>query len=296
MVQVAQSLRERIFAHFASVDDSKVFESLRAAEDFKDYFKHGAYHDLMSFEEDIANISSLIIICLESAGSLVELGLFCNRPELRNRLIVFVPAEEVDAKPAEGIDGYSSFIYLGPLLSLKSANKTSVNIYPWPDPTRLDYEHLEFIAADITNKLENVKKFEGFVDENTGHLAYLVHDIIRICEPIKITEIELALISLLIDCPTQKLTRLLYLLEKMKMVAPYEYSGSTYYYVLNEKLSKLKFGRAKDGKIADFPDLKMQIRNSFIQLNNSKVGEPHYDEVAKKRLNAYKRITALRKA
>ena len=296
MIDIAQSLRERIFRYFAGVDDPNIIDHFIAAEDFKDYFKAGAYKDLMSFEDDIANISTLVVICLESAGSLVELGLFCNRPELKNRLLVFVPAEEVDGDPSQNIDPYSSFIYLGPLQSLKRANDTSVMIYPWPNPESLKYEHLDLITQDIVNKLETVKKSEAFSEDNTGHLAFLVHDIIRICEPIKISEIELALISLIIDVSSQLLTRLLYLLEKMKMIAPYEYSGSVYYYVRNEQLSKLKFGRTKDKKVADIPNIKMQIRNTFVQLlSEGKKGDPHF-EVSKKRLNAYKRIAAIRKA
>ena len=50
--------------------------------------ERGHIPDLMSFEDDIANISTLVVICLESAGSLVELGLFVNRKSLAQKLHV----------------------------------------------------------------------------------------------------------------------------------------------------------------------------------------------------------------
>ncbi|WP_429233440.1 retron St85 family effector protein [Aeromonas salmonicida] len=297
MIKIGSSLREAIFRYFASNENSNIHDHLLAAENFKDYFKNGAYRDLMDFEDDIASISTLIIICLESAGSLVELGLFCNKPELKNRLLVFVPAEEVEAKPEEDIEAYSSFIYLGPLQSLKHANDSAVMIYPWPSPNSLKYEHIDLIAQDIENKLETVRKVDSFSEVNSGHLAFLIHDIIKLCEPIKLSEIELVLISLIIDCPVRKLTRLLYLLEKTNFIAPYEYSGSTYYYVKNEKLSKIKYGKSKSGKIFDFPNAKMQIRKSFAPIfSGDEIKGKFDDEISKKRYNALKRINAIREA
>ncbi|WP_431631294.1 hypothetical protein [Enterobacter roggenkampii] len=73
-LQIGDSLQERVFRYFAE-SNPLTSKSLVMAEAFKDYFKSGAYTDLMQFEDDIANISTLVVIFLESAGSLVELGL-----------------------------------------------------------------------------------------------------------------------------------------------------------------------------------------------------------------------------
>lgn len=295
MTQIAASVRERVFTHFAQDTTSNISDHLIAAEDFKDYFKDGAYDDLMEFEDDIASISTLVVIFLESAGSLVELGLFCNRVELKDRLIVFVPAEELEAKEEGNVPAYSSFIYLGAIQSLKRRNETSVMIYPWADADSIKYEELEFVISDIKEKLGKVKKTDQFDLNNSGHMAYLIHDIIRICEPVKLNEIEMALICLDIDYSTRKTTKSLYLLEKFKLVSPYEYSGSKYYYVNDESLSKIKFGKSRTGKILDAPDLKMQVRSSFNPVF-MKTDDNKEKEVAKKRFNALKRIVQIRKA
>lgn len=70
---VPASVRQRIVNYLEDAH-KQIFQSCILAESFKDYFKEGAYADLLEFETDIANIASLIIVCLESAGSLVELG------------------------------------------------------------------------------------------------------------------------------------------------------------------------------------------------------------------------------
>lgn len=293
MKNISASVRERVFRYFASDTTTNITDHLIAAEDFKDYFKDGAYDDLMEFEDDIASISTLVVIFLESAGSLVELGLFCNRVELKDRLIVFVPAEELEAKK-EDVPAYSSFIYLGAIQSLKRRNETSVMIYPWADTSSMRYDELEFVTSDIKEKLDKVRKTDKFDKYNSGHMAYLIHDIIRICEPVKLSEIEMALICLDIDYSTRNTTKSLYLLEKFKLISPYEYSGSKYYHVNDESLSKIKLGKSRTGKILDSPELKMQVRSSFNPVF-MKTSDENEKEIAKKRFNALKRIVQIRK-
>ncbi|EOC1336472.1 hypothetical protein ACI09U_004300, partial [Cronobacter turicensis] len=58
-LQIGDSLRERVFRYFAD-NHPLMAKSLVMAEAFKDYFKSGAYTDLMQFEDDIASISTLV--------------------------------------------------------------------------------------------------------------------------------------------------------------------------------------------------------------------------------------------
>ncbi|MCO7200301.1 retron St85 family effector protein [Pseudoalteromonas sp. OANN1] len=292
---IAESVRQRVFDHFAKVANTKndkddppqIIDHLIAAEDFKDYFKNSIYDDLMKFEDDIASIASLVVIFLESAGSLVELGLFCNRKELKDRILVFVPSEELEAK--NNTPAYSSFIYLGAMQSLKNRNKSSVQAYPWADPNVLQYDELEFIASDIQKKLCSLKNQEKFDGMNSGHIALLTHDIIKLCEVPKFHEIEMCFICLDIDVSSKDIERSLYLLEKFKLASFYEYSGTKYYYVLDTNLTKIRFGKTIKSKTVSHADLQMQVRTSIIpELSKDS------SEVAKKRLNAFKKISSFR--
>ncbi|EQB4254747.1 TPA: retron St85 family effector protein [Yersinia enterocolitica] len=285
-VKIGASLRERIF-RYAAGEKPELFNALVLAENSKDYFKNGAYSDLMQFEEDIANISTLIVICLESAGSLVELGLFANRKMLAQRLLVFVPAEELEGDEENDIPPKSSFIYLGPIENLRRIDKNSVSIYPWPKDDSVRYDDIDLVVHDIEERLRNIKKTEGFDKDNTGHLAILIYEIIYLSEPIKKIEIDWALCCIGIELSSAKITRLIYLLEMMKLISSEGYSGTDYFYLKNPQISKMKFGRSSKGKVQDAPNIRVAIRQSYL-LNVD------VDETAKKRKNVLVRINALR--
>ena len=289
-VDIGASLRERVFRYVAGTQP-ELLSSLVMAEEFKDYFKNGAYSDLMQFEDDIASISTLIVIFLESAGSLVELGLFVNKKSLAHRLLVFVPAHELEGDEEKNIPPRSSFIYLGPLESLRRTDAAAVSVYPWPETTVGHYPEIEHVVGDINNKLESVPKSEQFSIDNTGHIAALILEIVILAEPIKVTEIEWVLSCLDINESQSKISKLLYLLEVIKLVSSIEYSGSSYYFAVNSKISKIKFGRTKTGKVKDAPNMRMAIVQSYIKLDESLM-----DETAKKRRNVLSRISKMRKS
>lgn len=289
-LQIGASLRERVFRYFAE-KFPQLSKSLIMAEAFKDYFKSGAYTDLMQFEDDIANVSTLVVIFLESAGSLVELGMFVNKTSLSHRLLVFVPAEELAGDEEKEIPPRSSFIYLGPLESLRRTAADSVNVYPWPNKEKLHYPEIEYIANDLVKKLDSVQKTERFSQKNSGHLAALILEITLLSEPIKITEIEWALSCLEIDEPLGRISKLLYLLEVLKLINWMEYSGSKYYYVVDSKISKVKFGRTKKGRVKDSPNMRMSIIQSYVRFDDSPI-----DETAKKRRSVLSQVSKLRGA
>lgn len=274
---IPQSLRERVINHFDDTDDD-MYKACVRAEDFKDYFKEGAYSDLLEFETDIANIATLIIICLESAGSLVELGMFCNNQTLKHRLLVIAPQEEVEAK--------DSFIYLGPLESLKKNDSSSVLVYPAPSVTVEKYDHIDLIANDIKSKLKKINKSETFKPSNTAHIAFLIHDIVLLAHPIKLTEIELALCALDIDLKEKTITRLLYLLDKIGLIKNTSYSNVTYYYDAISSERRVRFGATKKGSVRDSPAIKMALRQTYVTVED--------DEASKKRRLALIQINKIK--
>ncbi len=115
------SVRGRLLEYWA-VHEGDLEASHVLAENFKDYLSENTYSDLLIFEDDIAKTSSLIVIFLESPGSIAELGLFCNIEALNSKLIVIAPSEETKNK--------NSFIYLGPITFLREKSENSVAIYP----------------------------------------------------------------------------------------------------------------------------------------------------------------------
>ncbi len=143
------SFRDRFVSYSAS-KYPLIHDAIVQAETFKDYFKENAYPDLLVFEEEIANLASLVVIFLESPGSLVELGMFCTKPDFYKKLLIIAPQDEVS--------GEDSFIYLGPLENIKKKEPTSVEIFPWPDCNNdhYDQEHLENLCTSISEKLSSL--------------------------------------------------------------------------------------------------------------------------------------------
>lgn len=270
------SARQRLIAYF-SAHDNDFHKVCIQAEDFKDYFKEGAYSDLLEFEADIANIATLIIICLESPGSLVELGLFCMDPNTVGKLLVLAPQEKLDKE--------DSFIFLGPLQSIKRTNPDSVLVYPWPTEDVLEYEHINIMANDVKRKLDKMLKTQRFSIENSAHIALLIQDVIVLAHPITFTEIELALAAFNIDIDSASVSRLLYLLEKVNLIDHMTYSHVKYYFNKEESARRIKFGTDLKGRTRDTPAIVMAFRKTYVMAD---------DEQSRKRSLVLKQIHKLK--
>jgi hypothetical protein len=71
------SIRDAMFRELAK--DSAVEKRIRVAEHYKDWSHDSIYQDLVSFERHLAELSSVIVLVLESSGSIAELGLVFGR-------------------------------------------------------------------------------------------------------------------------------------------------------------------------------------------------------------------------
>ena len=117
---------------------------VKNAEDVKDWNSYSAYDDLIEFERDIAHICKAIILFVESAGSIAELGSFAIIPEVSEKLLVYV-----DQK----YSGSNSFLALGPLKKIKDQEVTNVNYIPWAtEPLKIAHTEIEVIVEGSMGK------------------------------------------------------------------------------------------------------------------------------------------------
>jgi hypothetical protein len=255
---IPPSFRDRLL-QYSAVNEEKLHDSFVLAEKFKDYFKENTYTDLLVFEDDIASISTLVIILLESPGAMVELGLFCTKPELYKKLLIVAPQEHVQEE--------DSFIYLGPLKYIKKKSEHSVAVYPWPESTSKEYDicNLEDLCDVIKLKLSNVPKREQFNRDNSGHLALLICEVINISYPVIFSDIEFALEAMGLDVSQSEIFRQIYLLIKIGLVATIEYGSSYKYYYPKQKDQKTaKFTKKQKNYIVDALKLRMSLAKSYI--------------------------------
>lgn len=218
------------YLHSARCD---LVEGITLAEDFKDWIHGSIYKDLLAFESDIAHISSLIVIILESAGALAELGVFVKNRALRNKIIVFVSQEHYEE---------DSFIKLGPLRYLQGIKESSVCAYPWDqsDLKKSLSSSLQEMREDILHALSSQGGTEAFNRENEGHISFVVYEIIKTFRALKLSEIESYLAAIMLEVSREKLKRLIFLLEKFKLVSSSKRGHIDYYFALSDMV-KIEF-------------------------------------------------------
>ncbi len=78
-------------------------------------------HDLLSLENLLAKSVHVIVIILQSPGTLVELGAFANHSLLSDKLVVLIDSRHQRGK---------SFVNLGPVRYLKDKTKSHVSFTP----------------------------------------------------------------------------------------------------------------------------------------------------------------------
>lgn len=256
-----QSFRHE-FIEFTARESDEIHSSIVLAENFKDYFKDNIFENLLIFEEYIADIASLILIFLESPGSLVELGMFCNKESYYKKLLIVAPQDKLKEE--------DSFIFLGPIQHIQKLDNSSIQIYPWPDSNQKNSysNHLINLLSSTQEKLDSIQKTSNFNKENTLHIFYLIYEIVRLSYPILITEIKKVLKALSLELDENKIKSHLYLLKNLGIIKSISYSSYKFYYPIDLYSKAITFGKNKDGKISDSQSIQMEINHSYILKNN----------------------------
>lgn len=268
-----QSLRKFFCDNVFYVKHTKkdvISENLHLAEDFYNYIQVGKYTNLLDFENDIAQISSHVLIFLESEGALVELGMFIGNEHLNSKLVVVVPQEHRQSE---------SFINFGPLEYLKSIDEDSVLTFDWCNRKK-NYtpDMVQSITEELIDKLPKGKSIT-FNKNNTSHQIFLIYELIKIFYPITVKElIDAQKIILGIDNFSKRICEnYTYLLKSLGYINSYDYSSKTFYYPVNPNLIKVYIKR----KSTENPPFDL------TRLGLSKIS---YLEQDRKRKQAFEKI------
>ena len=260
-----KSVRGFFIEHIAS-KESQLHSYIRLAENFKDWLHDSKYADLKTFEEDLAHISSLILIFLESPGTIAELGLFTTYDNLINKLMVFVSEDHYES---------DSFIKLGPLRYISDKNEEMVRCYPWDEKNLKNSTKsvLKDISQDIKDLLKKYNKKEMFQIDNPGHISFLIFEIILLFKALKYNEISKFLDCLDLSISKSELNRFLFLLEKLEFISKKSY-GSEFYYPL-QKQSRVRFSLKDKTKKID----KSAITMAAVQFYTQEPSERHRQKI-----------------
>ena len=253
-LQSNHSIRN-IFMNLTAGYDSKV-DGFKLAENFKDW--QSGYKNLFEFENDIASLSSLVVIFLESAGALTEFGLFFANEQLRSKLVVVLH---------EDFHNQESFIKFGLLDAMEFRDESSVKVY------EIDHKNIENVSKpevkdildDILEHFESKDKTEKFNENDRGHQILLIYQLVDLFLSLTKSEIMTHLKSLGIKCSVGELDSALYILQKFDLIVKQKKS-SQYFYSVPKDLSDridFHFKTIPEQRRYDRFTIKIEVRNFY---------------------------------
>lgn len=225
------SARHLIYRELTSGRYSDLVDRLRLAEDIQDWFRDGMYSDLVTFEQHLASLSSVILLIVESPGSIAELGAFSVAEPIGQRLITVIAEQYFESE---------SFIRLGPINRLEDVTGRSPLVYDWfkRDPIRNTlypvYEELrskvEEVVRDVRGLLRDTFKEQVFRPNDPGHCMIMICELCSLFGALSETEIVEYICDLNEGLNAHQVEQFLFLLKKCNILRVKPIGHGRYYY------------------------------------------------------------------
>ena len=263
---VNKSCRDAFLRYIKQHNVSFISNVLLAEEVFS-YFEHAdKYGDLLSFEKDLATLSSLTVIISESPGSIAELGSFSILPPVKDKLLVVLNQDNANQE---------SFIWRGPILYLKnkaekSGKSNPISIYNWSGSDENSINQLnDSDAGDLATRIEillaEVQKTSIFKKNEASHIMLLIIDILNIVQLATYDDIHFLLEKFGINSPHIKTKRYISLLFSLKMLVRQDY-GHNVFYISPPSAPWITWAYASGAKIRDAARWRTMFLE-FIEIN-----------------------------
>lgn len=228
-----KSVRHLIQAELTGGRHSELAKRVRLAEETQDWFHGGVYSDLVTFEEHLAGLSAVVVLVVETAGSIAELGAFSVSDPFVDRLMVIVSQDHYDQ---------DSFIRLGPIQKIENVSRESVLVYDWHDrsvggrPT----ENFELIRSELTDVVSKIRDYVSpsgrehiFRAAEPSHVMSLICELCDLFGALNESDIREFLAQLSVVVDAKGLSQYLFLLQKCQMLFVKPKGHGRYFYVEN---------------------------------------------------------------
>ncbi len=225
-----RSVRHLLYNELTSGRHTDLAQRLRLAEDIQDWFRDGTYRDLVTFEEHLASLSSVILLVVESAGSIAELGAFSVTRAIGDRLIALVAERHY-------LD--DSFIRLGPINRLVAETGRPVLVYDWHDTDDFSrvFENFLKIQPDVAEIFQEVRTLlnseageKVFKSNIPAHVMLLICELCDLFGALQETEIKTYLHRLDGSIESTLIEQFLFLLKKCEILKIKPKGHGRYYY------------------------------------------------------------------
>ncbi len=195
-------------------------------------YRDGRYTDLISFEEDIARIASVVLVIAESAGSLTELGAFTANDTIQKSLRVVI---------REHFERSESFIRYGPIERLKRIRRANLAVYPWQThangmlnvkSTRPHYREIIKFFHDHFSAVPASTNFERLGE---AKLFYVIYWIIHLCLAVSETALNEYVRQIIPEATDDEIWRKLYCMKLAGWIAQLAYHTNEYFWALHNE-------------------------------------------------------------
>lgn len=220
------SVREALLRHLPSRDrigDAQIILAERATE----ALPGSNFTNLLDLEEYISAIVDGVILVVESAGSICELGAFVKTPEISDKLVVLISSAH---------DNASSFIKLGVLkyFSELSGKEAEISPFHWDfvagGVVVQDYVLVD-IVEELTESIARVRRKGKFKENSLGDRVFLTLSICHLLRGARLAELRDCYASIGMEAFEREIVKHLSVLEICKLIEPVSHGKKTKYFV-----------------------------------------------------------------
>jgi hypothetical protein len=226
----ATSLRDYLFRL------RKIPDRLRAevvlAERATKLYRDTQYHDLISFEEDIARIAAVVLVIVESPGSLAELGAFASNDVIRDALRIMMQKKYSTEE---------SFIRFGPVERIKKVSMEYVGFYPWrlrKSGTliiRSVKPHFSEMLKFVRHHISSAPASMNFSSLGEAKIIYIIYWIVYLAMAISITSLQQIVDYIYPGIGLVDIKNKLFCLRFAGWIDSEDYSGKEYFFACYDK-------------------------------------------------------------
>ncbi len=221
-----------IFYSYINKNNCSFRENIIRAEEVFEYFDHSDYQDLLHFERDLAELSSLTVLFSESPGSIAEFGSFAVLKTIQERLLVVMHQDDANRE---------SFIWRGPALFLKNLAKSNrkedpITIYNWQKKkddngyfNKGDFSDAVDLAETIEAIISKRSETVSFSKKQLGHIMLLIVCFLKIVQLATLEEIIFILKGFEIEQKLKTVKQHLSLLKSLGLIVSKPYRNYEFY-------------------------------------------------------------------
>ena len=256
-------------------NNESLYNTFKLVEHYKNWLHDGHYCNLLTFEEDLSQLASLVVIILESYGAVAELGAFIVNEKIKNKLVIVLTDKHAEAK---------SFITLGLLSHL---NEEVILAYDWDykDIKETAKNELPILSKDIEKIIKN-RKIEHVNINNSGHIAYIIHELIILFKALTSKEIYDFLKQLKLNIEIKTVKKCLYLLYLLDLTKSRR-KGNRQFFIAKCDISRVAFSYSKYNKSFrnDESEFKLSLIRYYAETEKEQIRYKIISEEYKKTEN-----------